>query len=63
MFLGIVMITPVVKLIPDSLQPSLEWHEIMRYGQPAGKLLASCELLLVRMRLNDSTTKTDWCPI
>ena len=28
--------------------PELEWHEITRYGKPAGDMLAAFELLLVR---------------
>ncbi len=45
--LGVVSCTPDVKLNSNSDKSCLEWYEIKRYGQYAGDLLASFELLLV----------------
>ena len=42
-----VMVPPVVRMTQDTETPVLEWLPIIRYGQPAGEILAAFELILV----------------
>ena len=47
-YLGLVTVKPLVRMVPDSDEPVLEWFKIERYGKAAGDLLAAFELIRVR---------------
>lgn len=42
-----VMVSPLVRITPDTEGPVLEWFPVTRYGKPAGELLAAFELIRV----------------
>jgi hypothetical protein len=46
-FLGIVKVSPLVRMSPDIESPVLEWFQITRYGKPAGEILAAFELIRI----------------
>lgn len=47
--LGRCCISPMVKIdVDDTRRPILQWFDLEYEGEPAGKLLAAFELILVR---------------
>ena len=45
--MGVVQCTPVVHVRDNFEHAKLEWHNVDRYGSPAGEILAAFEVFLV----------------
>ena len=48
-YIGMLMISPVVRMTRDTQEPVLEWFPIFRYNKSAGEILAAFELIHVML--------------
>ena len=46
-YIGMLMVSPVVRMTHDTQEPVLEWFPVFRYNKSAGEILAAFELIHV----------------